>query len=60
MQAALAVVDGHLLRDSSLRTNFDAAVAERKRRAMPVLVVAVLLVLLAALVVFGGQAVRGG
>ena len=53
LQAALTIVDAHLQEDSLLRLKVDALDAQRKRRAMPVLIVAVLLVLVAAYVVFG-------
>lgn len=53
LQAALTIVDAHLQADSLLRMKVDAVDAERKRRAIPVLIVAVLLVLVAAYVVFG-------
>ena len=53
LQSALAAIDARLRRDTLLCMAVDAAIAERKRRAMPVLIVAVLLVLVAAFVVFG-------
>ena len=53
LEAALALIDERLRSDAMLRGTVEAVRAESSRRAMPVLVVAGLLVLLAAYVVFG-------